>query len=165
MAVTRRRDIPVEIRLNPSAGPVVAKCSRWSATQRAPAPRTYVIARAGPPPPDHRYQSESYFRKDRAGRFTLANHVVAEIYGTTVDNLLGKTDADFNHNAAELAWFRKQDAQVLDTLQELVIAEEQLTDAAGRVRWLQTDQAAACSIRMAAPTSCSVLPPILPSAS
>ena len=38
------------------------------------------------------------FAKDREGRFTLANRAVADAYGTTVENLIGKTDADFNRN-------------------------------------------------------------------
>lgn len=78
------------------------------------------------------------FAKDRAGRFTLVNRVVADIYGTTVDNLLGKTDADFNPNAAEVEWFHKQDMEVMDSLREHFIPEEPVTDVAGRVHWLQT---------------------------
>ena len=36
------------------------------------------------------------FAKDRAGRFTLVNQAVADNYGTTVEALIGRTDADFN---------------------------------------------------------------------
>jgi len=78
------------------------------------------------------------FAKDRLGRFTLVNQAVAEIYGTTVENLVGKTDADFNSDADQVAWFRRMDLEVMDTLQERVIREEPITDAQGRVRWLQT---------------------------
>lgn len=78
------------------------------------------------------------FAKDRAGRFTLANKAVARIYGTTVDELIGRTDADFNVNAAEVAAFREDDLRVMDTLEELVILEEHVTDAAGREHCLQT---------------------------
>lgn len=78
------------------------------------------------------------FAKDRDGRFTLVNQAVAEAYGTTVENLLGKNDADFNPNAEEVEWFRQDDLDVMDTLQEKFIPEEVITDARGNVRWLQT---------------------------
>ena len=78
------------------------------------------------------------FAKDREGRFTLANQAVAEAYGTTADELLGKTDADFNRNREEIEFFRRMDLEVMDTLKERIIPEEHVTDAQGRVRWLQT---------------------------
>jgi len=78
------------------------------------------------------------FAKDREGRFTLANRAVADAYGTTVENLIGKTDADFNRNAEEVESFQLKDLEVIDTLQERFIPEERITDARGRVRWLQT---------------------------
>lgn len=78
------------------------------------------------------------FAKDRQGRFTLANQAVADAYGTTVEALLGQTDANFNPRAAEVEHFRQDDLEVMDTLQEKFIPEESITDAAGQVRWLQT---------------------------
>jgi PAS domain S-box-containing protein len=78
------------------------------------------------------------FVKDREGRFTLANKAVGDLYGTTVENLIGKTDAAFNANHDEVEHFRRVDLKVMDTLQEHVISEERITDAAGQVRWLQT---------------------------
>ncbi|MBH0189432.1 MAG: HAMP domain-containing protein [Nitrospira sp.] len=36
------------------------------------------------------------FAKDRDGRFTLANLAVADAYGTSVDTLVGRTDAEFS---------------------------------------------------------------------
>jgi PAS domain S-box-containing protein len=78
------------------------------------------------------------FAKDRQGRFTLVNQAVAEAYGTSVEELLGKNDADFNTNKEEVEWFRQGDLEVMDTLQEKFIPEEVITDATGHVRWLQT---------------------------
>lgn len=78
------------------------------------------------------------FAKDRDGRFTLVNQAVADAYGTTVDNLIGKTDADFNPNEAETAFFRQKDLDVMDRLQERFIPEEVITDSTGKTRWLQT---------------------------
>jgi len=78
------------------------------------------------------------FAKDREGRFTLANQAVAEAYGTTVESLLGKTDSDFNPNPEEVDHFRRDDQEVMDTHREKFIPLESITDAAGKLRWLQT---------------------------
>lgn len=78
------------------------------------------------------------FAKDRQGRFVLVNQAVAEAYGTSVEDLTGKTDADFNPDPEEVAHFRRDDLEVMDRLQEKFIPEEKITDASGRVRWLQT---------------------------
>jgi PAS domain S-box-containing protein len=78
------------------------------------------------------------FAKDRAGRFTLVNQAVADAYGTTVENVIGKTDADFNPNREEVEFFHRMDLEVIDTLQERFIPEERITDAQGKIRWLQT---------------------------
>ncbi len=78
------------------------------------------------------------FAKDRDGRFTLVNQAVADAYGVTVEDLIGKTDADFNPNPEEVEFFRRMDLEVMDTLQERFIAEEVITDAKGKLRWLQT---------------------------
>src|SRR5262249_16273310 len=51
------------------------------------------------------------FAKDRDGRFTLVNQALADIYGTTPETLVGKTDADFNPNAEEVARFRRNDLE------------------------------------------------------
>ncbi len=78
------------------------------------------------------------FAKDRDGRFTLANRAVADCYGTTTDELIGRTDSDFNHDAQQVEQFRAGDRWVTETGQELVIDEELITDARGRRRWLHT---------------------------
>jgi PAS domain S-box-containing protein len=78
------------------------------------------------------------FAKDRQGRFTLVNQAVADMYGTTVEELIGKTDADFNPNADEVAFFRRMDLEVMDSLQERIIPEEVITDAKGSLHYLQT---------------------------
>jgi PAS domain S-box-containing protein len=78
------------------------------------------------------------FVKDRAGQFTLANKALADAYGTTVEHLLGKTDASFNANQEEVEFFRQKDLEVMDSLQERFIPEEVITDSTGKRRWLQT---------------------------
>ncbi len=78
------------------------------------------------------------FAKDRESRFTLVNQAVAEAYGTSVETLIGKTDHEFNSNREEVEGFCADDLAVMNTLNEKFIPEETMTDATGRVRWLQT---------------------------
>ena len=79
------------------------------------------------------------FVKDWDGKFTFANKAVADIYGTTVELLLGKSDADFNSDEEEVEAFLKADREVMETLQRMCIPEEPVTDSrTGEVRWFQT---------------------------
>jgi PAS domain S-box-containing protein len=78
------------------------------------------------------------FAKDRDGRYAMANKAVADCYGTTVEDLIGKSDTDFNGNAEEVEFFRQNDLEVMDSAKDRFIPEERLTDAGGRTRWLQT---------------------------
>jgi PAS domain S-box-containing protein len=79
------------------------------------------------------------FVKDWDGKFTLANKAVADIYGTTVEGLVGKSDADFNSNEEEVQAFLRADREVMASLRTKLISEEPVTDAGtGEVRWFQT---------------------------
>ncbi|MEX2156902.1 MAG: response regulator [Gemmatimonadales bacterium] len=79
------------------------------------------------------------FVKDWDGRFVLVNQAVAEIYGTTVDSLVGKTDADFNPNEEEVAHFLRNDREVMSSARPKLIAEEPVTHPGTReTRWFQT---------------------------
>ncbi|MBI3967851.1 MAG: PAS domain S-box protein [Chloroflexi bacterium] len=79
------------------------------------------------------------FAKDWNGRFVLANQAVADAYGTTVERLVGKSDADFNGNDEEVTSYLAADRFVMTTRQPQLIPEEPLTDQkTGAVRWLQT---------------------------
>jgi PAS domain S-box-containing protein len=77
------------------------------------------------------------FAKDRQGRFTLANQTLAAAYGTTVEDLLGKTDADFNLVREQVENFRQDDLEVMDSMTEKFIPEEEVTDADGQRHWMQ----------------------------
>jgi PAS domain S-box-containing protein len=78
------------------------------------------------------------FAKDEEGRFLLVNRAVAEAYGTTVDQLIGRTDADFARSEEEARHFREDDLEVMRSGRPKVIPEEPITDSRGRVRSLQT---------------------------
>ncbi len=78
------------------------------------------------------------FAKDEEGRFLLANRAVADAYGTTVDELIGRTDADFARSPEEARHFREDDLDVMRTGRPKVVPEEPFTGSRGRVRYLQT---------------------------
>jgi PAS domain S-box-containing protein len=79
------------------------------------------------------------FVKDWEGRYVLANAAVAEFYGTTVEALIGKRDADFNPNQQEIEQFLRDDRAVMSTQQGTYIAEEPATcSKTGVTRWFQT---------------------------
>ncbi|MHB9130233.1 MAG: PAS domain-containing sensor histidine kinase [Armatimonadota bacterium] len=76
--------------------------------------------------------------KDWDSKFVLANRALAEVYGTTPEEILGKSDADFNPNPEEVAWFKRDDQEVISTRKTKIIPEERVTDSKGQVRWLST---------------------------
>ena len=77
------------------------------------------------------------FVKDWAGRYLLANQELADFYGTTPEQLVGQQDSDFHLEAAEVAAFKQQNRTVIETQQEIVIAEECEVDADGVEHWLR----------------------------
>jgi len=78
------------------------------------------------------------FAKDEDGEFLLANQAIAEVYGTTVEELEGATDADFAESKAEARKFREDDLAVIDSGESKEIPEESLTTADGEQLICQT---------------------------
>lgn len=78
------------------------------------------------------------FVKDWDGRYTLANQALAEMYGTTVEALMGKTDVEFALNPANVEQSLQRDRQMMLTLQPLTNIEESCTIADGTVRCFQS---------------------------
>ncbi|MGB3692689.1 MAG: PAS domain S-box protein [Spirulinaceae cyanobacterium] len=76
--------------------------------------------------------------KDWDGKFVLANRTFANALGTTPENLVGKSEADFVSNPEEVEQFLQDDRKVMTTLAEKFIPEEPLTNAEGETRWVQT---------------------------
>ena len=78
------------------------------------------------------------FVKDWNGRFTFVNSAMAALYGTTVESMLDTYDADLN-DQEEVERFRRDDREVMESLQKKFIPEEQNTNPdTGTVRWFQT---------------------------
>jgi signal transduction histidine kinase len=55
-----------------------------------------------------------------------------------VEDLIGKSDADFNGDQDEVEFFRQKDCEVMESLEECFVPEEKITDSTGKTRWLQT---------------------------
>jgi len=77
------------------------------------------------------------FVKDYDGRFVLVNPSVAAMYNTTIEALVGKTDADFSPIQQEVDDFLAADRQVI-TSGKMLFVEEPFTNSNGKVHWLQT---------------------------
>ncbi len=77
------------------------------------------------------------FAKDRQGRFTLANRALAESYGSTADELIGKRDPDFNARKDEVDKFLEDDLQVMQSKTDKFIPEEEFTDSNNVQHWMQ----------------------------
>ncbi|MDY0020754.1 MAG: PAS domain S-box protein, partial [Anaerolineae bacterium] len=77
------------------------------------------------------------FVKDYDSKYVLANQALAGLYGTTPEEMIGKTDADFSPTETEVEFFQAQDRKVIDTQEEVQIPEESITDTQGREHWFQ----------------------------
>lgn len=78
------------------------------------------------------------FVKDRDGKFLLGNAALARSCGTTVEKLVGKTDADFRRTPEQIAHFKQMDQEVMSSGAAQRIPEEEITQADGQVRWFST---------------------------
>ena len=77
------------------------------------------------------------FVKDSDQRYTMANKATAKLYGTTIENMIGKTFAEFHEDRTEANQIASDDFQILENMQELFISEARITDGEGKVHWLQ----------------------------
>lgn len=78
------------------------------------------------------------FVKDSKGRFTLVNKAMADVYGTTVEELIGRYDAAFSSNQEAVEARIRADREVMDTLQSKLVPEEAVTDLrTGEARYFQ----------------------------
>lgn len=78
------------------------------------------------------------FVKDARGKYILANRAFATMYGTTINSVIGKTDAELLKDPKEVERYHLADKQIIEDWQEKVNFEERFTDANGVVHWLQT---------------------------
>ncbi len=51
--------------------------------------------------------------KDWDGKYLVANRAIADLYGTTPEQLVGKSDGDFNPDHERVAWYRESEQEVM----------------------------------------------------
>ncbi|MFK7815345.1 MAG: EAL domain-containing protein [Gammaproteobacteria bacterium] len=76
--------------------------------------------------------------RDADGRFVLVNEAIANMYGFSVKELIGKGNEDITHKEWNMESCIKIDTVVMHSKQERVILEETITDKEGKKLWLQT---------------------------
>ncbi|EDZ96652.1 MULTISPECIES: diguanylate cyclase domain-containing protein [Oscillatoriales] len=80
------------------------------------------------------------FIKDWDGRFTLANRATANLYETTVDNMMGKTHSDLNHKQYKNDYILASDREIMTSGKPRLIAAEPVRLNNGEVRWFQANK-------------------------
>ncbi len=78
------------------------------------------------------------FAKDRHGRFLLVNQTLSAAYGLNPGQVQGRTQEELVLNQGEALRFLAADREVIESGRPKFIAQEQFTDAQGKVRVLQT---------------------------
>jgi len=80
--------------------------------------------------------------KDNKGRFLLANKISCEVFGVTLDELLGKTASEMAEwglmNRPEAEMIDRDEKEVLKTQKPVLIPEESITAKSGKVSWFRT---------------------------
>lgn len=80
--------------------------------------------------------------KDKHGKYLIANKTIADLYKTTPKEIIGKTDADFAHQAvlkpAEAEFFVDVDKKAIETKEKQVILSEPFTWHDGTVHYFHT---------------------------
>jgi len=80
------------------------------------------------------------FVKNPEGKLLVVNQASAKIHGTTVENMIGKRETDFNPNfsAAQLEQFLSVNRQVIETRQPYTDLSQSIMSSTGETRWYQT---------------------------
>ena len=76
--------------------------------------------------------------KDAKGDFLLCNRTVANLYGTTPAEMVGKSDGDFSATPAQDEFFRQNVLAIMKSGQTEVVMEESTDDRTGEVRYFKS---------------------------
>ena len=76
--------------------------------------------------------------KDWDGKFLIGNRALANLYGTTPEQLVGKDDGAFNPNTEQVAFYLKNVREVMSQSQTQVVMEESTNAATGEVTYYQS---------------------------
>ena len=76
--------------------------------------------------------------KDWNGKFLLGNRALAQLYGTTTDQLEGQDDSAFNPNAEQVAFYLANVQGIMRRFETEVVLESSTDSATGEVRYYQS---------------------------
>lgn len=76
--------------------------------------------------------------KDWDGKFLIGNRALANLYGTTPDQLVGKDDGAFNPNEAQVAFYLKNVREIMSQHETKVVMEESTDANTGETRYYQS---------------------------
>lgn len=76
--------------------------------------------------------------KDWNGRFLIGNRALANLYGTTPDELVGKDDGDFNPNKDQVAFYLQNVREIMSKGETQIVMEESTDVATGETRYYQS---------------------------
>lgn len=77
------------------------------------------------------------FVKDYDGNFVLANRALADVFGMTVETVIGRNNRDVHHRQEETEAYLRIDQEVIASRKEIVL-DEPFTFPNGEVRWYMT---------------------------
>ncbi len=72
--------------------------------------------------------------KDHEGNFLLGNRLVAELYGTTPEQMVGKHDGDFSATAEQAEFFRQNVLSIMASGEMEIVLEDSTDDRTGETR-------------------------------
>ncbi|MFN8241228.1 MAG: PAS domain-containing sensor histidine kinase [Bacteroidales bacterium] len=78
------------------------------------------------------------FAKDSCGKFLLVNKAIAEVFGISPEEIIGKDDSDYGATREQVEWYRKNDLEVINKGVSVNIPEEQVLRKDGTLGWFQT---------------------------
>ncbi|NIY92927.1 diguanylate cyclase [Vibrio diazotrophicus] len=76
--------------------------------------------------------------KNWEGQFLLCNKALASLYGSTPEQMVGKTDADFNENVEQILSYIKSAREVLESGQTTTTIEMSTNAETGEIRYYQS---------------------------
>jgi diguanylate cyclase (GGDEF)-like protein/PAS domain S-box-containing protein len=76
--------------------------------------------------------------KDHEGNFLLCNKPVADFYGTTPDDMVGKHDGDYSATPEQAEFFRRNVLDIMARGQTVVVFENSTDDRTGETRYFKS---------------------------
>ncbi|PPK58981.1 PAS domain S-box-containing protein [Malaciobacter marinus] len=76
--------------------------------------------------------------KDYEGKFVLVNQAIARLYNTTTEDMIGKSDGDYNLNEDQVKHYLQSVKEIMDLDETKVVYEESTDILTGKIRYFQS---------------------------